>query len=114
MTKAALEQIARQGTVRVLKIGGPKIDDQTLGIVATMRNLVGLCLDNCDISDVGLKKLDRLSPEDLALHECPKVTDRGLEVLANYDGLRQFTLQGVGAKGASLARLPHPEKLAAF
>ena len=98
MTKAALEQIARQGTVRVLKIGGPKIDDQTLGIVATMRNLVGLCLDNCDISDVGLKKLDRLSPEDLALHECPKVTDRGLEVLANYDGWRETHVAGRGGQ----------------
>jgi Leucine-rich repeat (LRR) protein len=111
VTKAGIEQIGAKGTVRVLKIGGPKIDDQTLGIVATMTHLAGLCLDNCDISDAGLKKLDRLSPEDLALHECPKVTDRGLEVLANYGNLRQLTLQGVGAKGVSLAKIPHPEKL---
>ncbi len=112
VTKSSIEQIAAKGTVRVLKIGGPKIDDQTLGIVATMKNLAGLCLDNCDISDAGLKQLDRLSLADLALHECPKVTDGGLDVLAHYDHLRQLTLEGVGAKGASLARLPHPEKLA--
>jgi hypothetical protein len=111
VTKAGIEQIAGKGTVRVLKIGGPKVNDQTLGIVAAMKTLVGLGLDNGDISDVGLIKLDRLSPEDLALHGCSKVTDGGLDVLANYDKLRQLTLQGVGAKGAALAKLPHPEKL---
>ena len=114
VTKAGLEQIAAKGTVRVLKIGGPKVNDQTLDVVATMKNLAGLCLDNCDLSDAGLKKLAGLSPEDLALHDCPKVTDGGLEVLARYGDHRQLTLQGVGAKGAALARLPHPEKLTAL
>ena len=111
VTKAAIEQVAQQGTLRVLKIGGPAIDDQTLGIVARMQNLAGLCLDTCNISDAGLAKLDQLSPKMLAVQTCPNVTDRGLDILAHDKNLRQLTLYGVKAKGAALAKLPHPEEL---
>ena len=111
VTKAGIEQVAKQGTLRVLKIGGPAIDDETLGIVAKMKNLVGLCLDNCNISDAGLAKLGRLSPRVLAVQTCPNATDRGLDILAHDNNLRQLTLYGVAAKGAALAKLPHPEAL---
>lgn len=111
VTKAGIETAAKKETLRMLKIGGPTIDDQVLGVVAGMQNLTGLNLDNASITDAGLAKLGDLSLDTIILYQCPKVTDRGLDVLANYKNLRQLTLQDIGAKGAALAKLPHPEKL---
>jgi Leucine-rich repeat (LRR) protein len=111
VTNAAIEQIAQKPTLRVLKIGGPAIDDRSLAIVGRMKNLVGLGIEGGNLSDAGLGKLASLGLEDLALHNCAQVTDRGLDVLANYGSLRQLTLQGVAAKGAAIQKLPHPERL---
>ena len=46
------------------------------------------------------------------MYQCPKVTDRGLEVMfAGYTNLVRLTLRDVGTHGAALARLSRPEKL---
>jgi len=59
-----------------------------------------------------LTQLARLPFRDLTLYQCPKVTDRGLEVLlVGCEDLARLTLRDVGARGAALSELPQPEKL---
>ncbi|NQT37245.1 MAG: hypothetical protein HQ581_07135, partial [Planctomycetes bacterium] len=91
--------------------GGSAIDDDSLALVAEMKNLTGLALEDCFVTDEAIAKLGNLPLADLALYKCPLATDTGLAVLARYDNLRKLTLSDVGAKGSALALLPHPEKL---
>ena len=114
VTNAGIAEIAKKPTLRVLKLGGPAIDDQTLALVAGMKNLAGLTVEGGSVTDAGLGKLGVLPLEELALRDCGKVTDGGLDVLAHWPALRQLTLQGVAAKGTCLAKLPHPEILASL
>lgn len=114
VTRKGIELAAAKKTLRVLKIGGPKIGDDVLKVVAGMTNLTGLSLDNSFVTDAAVARLDKLPLEDLTLYQCPNVTDKGLEVLSSYGNLERLTLSDVGAKGAALAALPHPEKLTAL
>ena len=111
VTIKGIELLAAKRSLRVLKIGGPKIDDDVLEVVGRMDHLTGLALDNCPITDAGMARLGKLPLVDLSLYQCPSVTDKGLGVLAGYNELCRLTLCDVGAKGAVLALLPHPQKL---
>lgn len=112
VTKAGIEQLAKKDTLRTLKVGGPDVDDDVLGVIAGMDKLVNLSLDNCDMTDAGVSGLGKLPLVDLTIYQAPSVTDAGLEVLANFNGLQRLTLRDVPpAKGTALAKLPNPQKL---
>jgi hypothetical protein len=111
VTKTGIQPLAGKDSLRVLKIGGTGIDDSVLGVVATLKQLTGLALDNCSITDAGIAQLDGLPLADLSLYQCAKVTDEGLSFLAGYDNLQRLSLGDVAAKGSALALLPAPEKL---
>jgi len=112
ITEAGIEQLAKKDTLRTLKVGGPDVDDDVLGVIAGMDKLVNLSLDNCDMTDAGVSGLGKVPLVDLTIYQAPSVTDAGLEVLANYNDLQRLTLRDVpSAKGTALAKLPNPEKL---
>ena len=91
ITPEGIEKITGKGTLRVLKVGGPKIDDAVLAVIGGMKNLTGLSLDNCDITDAGVVKLADLPLVDLTIYQAPNVTDKGLAVLANFSNLKRLT-----------------------
>lgn len=112
VTKAGIEQLAEKETLRTLKTGGPKVNDDVLAVVGGMDQIVRLSLDNCDITDAGVAGLGQVPLVDLTIYQASSVTDVGLEVLASYVDLQRLTLRDVAsAKGTALAKLPHPEKL---
>lgn len=112
VTRAGIEQLAKKDTLRTLKVGGPDVNDDVLGVIAGMVKLVNLSLDNCDMTDADVSGLGKLPLVDLTIYQAPSVTDAGLEVLANYNDLQRLTLRDVpSTKGTALAKLPSPEKL---
>jgi Leucine-rich repeat (LRR) protein len=114
ISEAGIAQAGAKPTLRVLKIGGPEIDDQVLELVAKMQQLTGLSLDSCNISDSGVAGLTQLPLEDLTIFQCAAITDQGLNVLAAYDQLRRLTLRDVAARGTALEKLPQPDRLVAL
>jgi Leucine-rich repeat (LRR) protein len=114
VTKKGIEEVVKKDSIRTLKLGGSAINDSVLALIAEMPKLTGLCLDGCELTNAGLEKIAALPIEDLELHQCPKVTDEGLNVLGNYKNLKRLTIQGTSAKCAALAKLPSPEKLVAL
>lgn len=111
ISKAGLEKFRDKASLRVLKIGSPKIDDEVMALVGTMTGITSLALDTCNITDAGVAKLDKLPLTSFTVFQCSDVNDEGLRVLRNYPDLAQLTLRDVPAKCACLSLLPHPEKL---
>jgi Leucine-rich repeat (LRR) protein len=109
--ETGLENFRDKTSLRVLKIGSTKIDDEVLALVAEMTNITSLALDTCNITDAGVTKLDKLPLTSFTVFQCSDVNDKGLKVLANYPDLSQLTLRDVPAKCACLALLPHPERI---
>ena len=111
MTKATIEKLAEKKTLRMLKIGGARIDDGLLDVVGQLEGLTGLSLDNCPITDAGVARLAALPLEDFTVYQCANVTDQGLETLAGMDQLVALTLRDVSVRGTGLGKLSNPRGL---
>ena len=111
MTKAGIELLIGQQSLRSLKIGGVSIDDEALAVVAKINRITTLSVDNCPVTDGGVARLGSLPLEELTIYQCTNVSDEGLRVLGSFANLHSLTLRDVKAHGASLALLPQPEKL---
>ncbi|MHB8954735.1 MAG: hypothetical protein ACYC4U_17310 [Pirellulaceae bacterium] len=111
VTRVGIERLAGKPSLRTLKIGGASIDDEVLGIVGKMNQLATLSLYNCPITDDGVARLASLPLQELTIYQCTSISDEGLRVLGSLAELQRLTLRDVQAHGASLALLPHPEKL---
>ena len=105
MTKAGIDKIAGKRTLRMLKLGGPAIDDETIGLVAGMSKLTGLVRRELRRYRCGRGPDRPVVAGETDLYQCPKVTDKGLEILTNCTNLRQLSLRDTGVKGGRVGQV---------
>ncbi len=98
--------------LKVLRLGGYQVNDQSLAIVKDLRWLAGLTVQEAPITDAGLAHLSDLPLEELNLFRCYSLTDEGLRCLGGFPKLRQLMLRDLPITGAALAHLGAKPSLA--
>lgn len=111
VTNAGIEHLRGLAGLRVLRLGGHQINDQTLAIVGRMPSLVGLTVQEAVISDAGLPLLRDLPLEELQLFRCYGISDEGLAHLAAFTKLRRLMLRDLAITGSGLAVVRHMPEL---
>lgn len=99
---ALLRQVT---TMRELNLGGVRLKDEDLAVIATLRNLTVLHLDNTPITDAGLEHLGALE-NLIALNLFgTAITDAGLQHLAGLNNLKSLYLAETKVTAQGVARL---------
>jgi len=105
--------------LKVLKLSGETVNDKTLaalfddqeGKSSELKDLKGLTLEICYVSDEGLKKISSLPLESLTLFDCSSVSDEGLKILTSFSDLKTLSLRKIYIMEPFLQHLKSPEKL---
>lgn len=113
-TNAGFARLPALKQLRVLRVGGAQVNDQTLAIVGKMTWLTGLTVQEAAITNAGLGQIARLPLEDITLFRCYSVDDEGLAHLAGMKKLRQATLRDLPITGTGLVHLADKEGLVAL
>lgn len=86
-------------------LGGAKVTDADLKVLAALKGLKGLSLTNTPVTDASLKELAPLQGlQTLSLFKT-KVTDAGLKDLAALKGLKRLYLDSTKVTDAGVAEL---------
>jgi uncharacterized protein len=109
---AGIEQLSVLKGLRILRIGGYAINDDTLDVVKRFPSLVGLTFDEAAVTDAGLTRIAALPLEEISLCRCFSITDDAFRQLAGFRRLRQLTLRAIPLTGDGLKLLPDDSKLA--
>lgn len=101
--------VARQ--ITWLDLGGTRVGDAGLAVVARMPNLTRLSLDRTAVGDEGIRHLSRLENLEYLNLFGSQVTDRGLEHLDGLDRLKSLYLweTRVTPEGAERLQRRRPE-----
>ena len=99
--------------IRLLRIGGTKITNRSLGVISQMSRLEDLMIFDSPLNEEGLQKIRGLTElQHLSLVACPNFTGKGLEHLAGLGKLRWIELWKVTMRdGEGLSRLDHVGEL---
>lgn len=111
VTNSGIERLRGLAELRVLRLGGHQINDDTLAIVGRMPRLVGLTVQEAVITDAGLAHLRDLPLEELQLFRCYGISDEGLGHLAAFTKLRRLMLRDLAITGSGLVVLRHMPEL---
>ena len=107
------EHLEEFGNLRAVGLRSAEVADGTMPHVAALERLERLVLE-CNISDEGLKRLERLKGLEALTISAPSVTDAGAESLKHLTSLKELSIQGtkITDRGLeSLANLPRLESL---
>jgi len=107
-----LKRLGPLKNLKVLRLGGSSIDDDSLGVLGQFGSLESLTIDEAAVTDAGLARLARLPLQELNLSRCYGVTDGGFQDIKRLAALRQLSLRGIPLSGTGLAQLGGMGKLA--
>jgi serine/threonine protein kinase len=89
----------------IMLTANERVDDDLLTRIATLRSLVGLTLQNTNITDAGVRELGRISTLDSVYFHGAPLTDVGVLPLTELPNLRELVLSDTKITDVTLQRL---------
>ena len=113
ITDVGIAQLASLPRLRVLRLGSDQINDQTLQVLNRFKTLDALSLEDANITDEGLSKLQGPSIKELSLARCFMVTDDGMKTIATLPKLERLYLRDMGITDDGIISLSANDNLRA-
>lgn len=110
VSTAGLRSLANCPKLQFLKVWGPSIDNSSMEVVATMKALKVLGMNDSRVTDEGIQKLAGLDLVEVHLFRT-SVGDGGVEVLSQMPNLAVLNLRDTKVTDLGVSYLPRLKKL---